>query len=247
MTDVLSLFLKLILLMIFAKLVQTATFKGWVGEFFVKLQLKRLDKDTYKIINDVTVKLDDGKTAQIDHVIVSEYGVFVIETKNYKGWIVGKEDDYYWKQVIYKRKEKLYNPLKQNQVHIDRLKEVLSHITDIPFISIVVFTTNADLKVETNKNLIYSLKLVQTIKKYNKKMLDAENAKLIYEDILEKNILDKETKKEHVKKIKEYKAENKSSLSICPRCNSELKNRKGKNGDFIGCSSYPKCRYTKSL
>ncbi|MBK5251295.1 MAG: NERD domain-containing protein [Peptostreptococcaceae bacterium] len=127
-----ELYVKLILFIVFFKVIGSATFKGWMGELLVKFQLSRLDKDVYKIVNDVTIKLDDGKTAQIDHIVVSEYGVFVIETKNYKGWIVGKEEDYYWKQVIYKRKEKFYNPLKQNQVHIDRLTEVLSHISEIP-------------------------------------------------------------------------------------------------------------------
>jgi len=54
--------------------------------------------------------------------VVSNYGIFVIETKNYKGWIIGNEFDDYWTQVIFKRKEKLYNPIKQNYGHIQALK-----------------------------------------------------------------------------------------------------------------------------
>lgn len=56
--------------------------------------------------------------ALIDHVVISKYGVFVIETKNYRGWIIGNEKSEYWTQVIYKRKERLYNPIKQNYGHI---------------------------------------------------------------------------------------------------------------------------------
>ncbi|MGI2270001.1 topoisomerase DNA-binding C4 zinc finger domain-containing protein [Staphylococcus cohnii] len=33
----------------------------------------------------------------------------------------------------------------------------------------------------------------------------------------------------------------------CPRCNSELVVRTGKNGQFLGCSNYPNCKYTKSI
>lgn len=74
------------------------------------------------------------KTTQIDHVVIPNYGIFVIETKNYKGWIIGNEFDDYWKQIIYKRKEKLHNPIKQNYGHIMVLKEHLSDFPDIKYI-----------------------------------------------------------------------------------------------------------------
>lgn len=60
-------------------------YKKWIGkagEFWVKKELKKLPKD-YFIINDVMVKTSDNKTHQIDHIIVSKYGIFVIETKQY--------------------------------------------------------------------------------------------------------------------------------------------------------------------
>lgn len=238
---------KLILFIVFMKILQSPSVKGWVGELIVKLQLKRLDKEKYMIVNDVTLKLEDGKTAQIDHIVVSEYGVFVIETKNYKGWIVGKENDHYWKQIIYKRKEKLYNPLKQNEVHIERLKELLNHIPDIPFVSIVVFTGRADIKVETTKHLIYSWKLPKVIESYLEKLMNKSKSELIHKSILDKKIIEREVKKEHVQKIKEFKKDIETIENHCPRCNGELKVRNGKRGQFKGCSSFPKCRYTEAL
>ena len=42
----------------------------------------------YHLLNHVTLRLKDG-TTQIDHVLVSRFGVFVIESKDYKGWIFG--------------------------------------------------------------------------------------------------------------------------------------------------------------
>ncbi|MCB2294325.1 NERD domain-containing protein [Clostridium algoriphilum] len=118
--------------------------KGAIGEKSVAFFLSGLDKRKYKLINNIML-LVGNKTTQIDHVIVSNYGIFVIETKNYKGWILGNEFDDNWKQVIYKHKEKLQNPIKQNYGHIQALKEVLNDFKDIKYISIIAFTTRPEL------------------------------------------------------------------------------------------------------
>ncbi len=67
----------------------------------------------------------------------SKFGIFVIEIKNYQGWILGKEYDDYWILVIYEQKEKLHNSVKQNYGHIQVLKEALSEYADVNYISIV--------------------------------------------------------------------------------------------------------------
>ncbi len=86
-------FLKLwfvIPILIILAIFKTAWFKGVFGEFLVNLMAKlRLDKNTYHVIKNVTLPTDDGST-QIDHIIVSVYGIFVVETKNMKGWIFTK-------------------------------------------------------------------------------------------------------------------------------------------------------------
>lgn len=110
--------------------------KGFFGEKSVALLLSRLDSEKYKVINNIMLQVGD-RTTQIDHVVVSNYGIFVIETKNYKGWIFGNEFSDYWTQVIYKRKEKLYNPVRQNYGHIQALKQILSEYADVNYISIV--------------------------------------------------------------------------------------------------------------
>lgn len=42
-------------------------------------------------------------------------------------------------------------------------------------------------------------------------------------------------------------SEFKNTTTYCPLCNSELVERNGKNGSFLGCSSFPKCRFTKNI
>jgi predicted membrane GTPase involved in stress response len=135
---------------------KSSKLKGIIGEKFIEYRLSKLDPQKYKMIHDVLIPSRNGRTTQIDHIVLFEYGFFVIETKNYRGWIVGNENAEYWTQVIYKRKEKLYNPLRQNFGHVEALKAVLSDITDLHFIPVVSFSGRADLKVETKAIVNYN-------------------------------------------------------------------------------------------
>ncbi|MDR0516909.1 MAG: NERD domain-containing protein, partial [Fibromonadaceae bacterium] len=77
-------------------LFQTAWFKGKLGEFFVSAMFKiRLPKEQYEIIHNVTLPTENG-TTQIDHIVFSIFGIFVVETKNMKGWIFGDEKQKLW-------------------------------------------------------------------------------------------------------------------------------------------------------
>lgn len=141
--------------------------KGLIGEKTVASILYLLDKSEYKIINNIVLKYGNY-TTQIDHIVISDFGIFVIETKNYKGWILGYENSEYWTQVIFRRKEKFYNPIRQNLSHIRALKNCLCEFTNIEYKSIIAFSTNADIKVNTTTDVVYSNKLNPTIKKYSK-------------------------------------------------------------------------------
>lgn len=44
---------------------------------------------------------DDLGMTQIDHIYISKFGIFVVETKNYKGWIYGKTHDKEWTKNVY--------------------------------------------------------------------------------------------------------------------------------------------------
>ena len=80
-------------------------YKGWDGELTVKLmQWRYLDKKTYHVFNNITLPNFGGGTTQIDHIIVSVYGIFVVETKNMDGWIYGKEKERTWTQVFPNKK-----------------------------------------------------------------------------------------------------------------------------------------------
>lgn len=92
-------------------ILKSPTIKGKFGESLVSFCLdKYLDKSKYRIFNDVMISDNMGGTTQIDHIVLSKYGIFVVETKNYKGWIYGDAKSRTWTQVIYRKKTKFQNP-----------------------------------------------------------------------------------------------------------------------------------------
>ena len=97
--------------------------RGTRGEKTVALRLRSGLPPEYLILNDVYLPLPDGTTTQIDHIVVSQYGIFVIETKSYSGWISGDEKSAQWSQSIYRNKSRFQNPLRQNYLHICALSE----------------------------------------------------------------------------------------------------------------------------
>ena len=220
------------------------TLKGWFGETAVAVILAGLDKDEYKVINDTLLKTEYG-SSQIDHIIVSIYGIFVIETKNYKGWIYGNEYSDQWTKNMYGKKYMFRNPIKQNYGHVKALETILD-LKEDDFIPIVVFSVDSELKVKTKKPVIYTVNLNKEIRKYQDKKFTQEQVEYLSNKILKLNINSRESRKEHISNIKTEIVEKKSKIDngICPRCGGVLVERSGKYGKFFGCSNYPKCRYT---
>ena len=128
------------------------TIKGKMGESAVRSRLgKDLDQKIYIPFHDLIIPAGSG-TTQIDHIYVSVFGIFVVETKNYTGWIFGSEKQAYWTQTIYKEKHRFQNPLRQNYAHIKALAALLK-LPESVFHSVVVFTGDCELKTEMPPNV----------------------------------------------------------------------------------------------
>ena len=129
--------------------------RGWIGEHAVSALLTAsLNKEMYTSIHNLIVPTADG-TAQIDHGIVSRFGVFVVETKNTRGWIFGRERDLQWTQVLFGEKRRFQNPLRQNYGHTKALAELLLLDHSI-FQSIVFFTGRCEFKTPMPRNVMTS-------------------------------------------------------------------------------------------
>jgi len=217
--------------------------KGWIGEAVVASRLSKLPENEYKVLNNVMLRTDYG-TTQIDHIVVSVYGIFVIETKNYKGWITGGEFADQWTKNMYGKKYKFRNPLKQNYAHVKALESLLE-IPEEKFIPIVAFSGNSTIKVKANKPVIYIGQLKRVIMTYRQVHFEASQLQELSDRILNANIDSKDTRKEHVAGIKIKVRTNNTAISnhICPKCGGALVKRNGNYGPFMGCSNYPKCRF----
>jgi predicted RNA-binding Zn-ribbon protein involved in translation (DUF1610 family) len=222
--------------------------KGVVGEKKVSFILNFLDRSKYKVINNIVLKAGD-KTIQIDHIVISDFGIFVIETKNYKGWILGNENSDFWTQVIFKRKEKLYNPIRQNLSHIWALKSCLREYPDIEYKSIIVFPRTAYIKVNTSTEVIYSHRLLKTIKRYSDMKLTEADKEIIFKKIISLNLIETYDRSQHIKSIKQRIKKRESAIAAnkCPQCGDDLIIRNGKFGKFLGCTSYPKCKFSRPI
>lgn len=219
--------------------------KGASGEATVSVLLKRLPENEYKVLHNVILRTDRGMS-QVDHVVVSVYGIFVIEVKNYTGWITGSEYGSQWTQTIYRKKSHFMNPIHQNYGHVKAIEALIDDPT-VPIYSIVTFPGDATMKVNVQKssvvkwgNLTYEIKSLS-----HDVVMDQEKMNRIAALITNSNIDSRETRKEHVESIRETKK--KAAEGICPRCGGQLVVRNGKYGKFLGCSNYPKCRYTQNL
>lgn len=233
-------FILLILVTVFYKKI-----RGFMGEFWVKQELKKLPKDKYIILNDIMIKSNKG-THQIDHIIISKYGIFVVEMKNYYGLITGEEHQNKWTQHLGKNKYYFNNPIHQNYGHIKALEELLN-LSEDKFISIICISNQAKLKVKA-KNVTQLDFISDLIKSYNNEII-IEDLSKIKNKIEQNNITDKEIRKSHIKNIKNTVKENndKEKNMICPKCGAKLVERNGKYGNFIGCSNFPNCKYTKNI
>jgi len=162
-TQVIRVLLYLIPIAIFVAVIKSSWFKGVVGEFFVNVGAKIfLDKEQYHLIKNVTLLTEDG-TTQIDHIIVSKFGVFVVETKNMKGWIFGSSNQKTWTQKTYKHSSKFQNPLNQNYKHTKTLESLLG-LSDAQIFSVIVFVGDSTFKTDMPENVTYGKDYIRFIK-----------------------------------------------------------------------------------
>ncbi|MFM4961087.1 nuclease-related domain-containing protein [Aeromonas caviae] len=262
-------------LLLIATLLKTAWFKWMVGEWFINLCIRLfLDKREYRLLKDVTLPTPQGST-QIDHVIVSRFGVFVIETKNMKGWIFGDPRHKRWTQQLFRRRHGFQNPLHQNYLHLMTLKSLLG-LADHQLHSIVYFIGDCTFKTPMPENVMRR-GLVSYIKSKTTPVLSTADVDRIIDTIQQGRLTASwQTHRQHVTQLKTRHADpsanhvstrepvrqsvaNPPSQSvsppdnpppICPRCGSTMVLRTATRGEnkgnqFWGCSGYPKCRFIK--
>jgi|LSQX01.1.fsa_nt_gb ribosomal protein S27AE len=217
--------------------------KGNYGERKIARIIDKVATEESKIIHDVTIVDAEGKSSQIDHILISPSGIHVIETKNLSGRIYGNETQQEWTQVLQfgNTKKKIYNPIKQNKTHIYRLSNILN--TKSHFYSYVVFV-QGNIEFIDARGIYTPYSLAMALQNNESKNLSKSKIDSYYSLIQSFKDYPIVSMSEHVSEIK--KAQLDIENNICPRCGGSLVMRKSKDGNtFYGCSNYPNCRFTK--
>lgn len=174
-----------------------ARFRGWLGEKAVSRTLKRVfPRDDAIVLDDVILPTDRG-TTQIDHVVVSRFGVFVVETKNYSGRIVGATNRRQWTQMLGGRKYKFQNPLHQNYKHVLAVKSIAG-LDDDQVVPLIVFAGAARF-VGTRPNGVLKLsEISKTVRSYETNLLNPSQVESVLRALQENRIESTvKTRREH--------------------------------------------------
>lgn len=144
--------------------------KGKLGEFVVSRFLNQLGPG-WEVLHDLTFVMDDGETTQIDHVVLSCKGIFVIETKNFEGSIFGRAEDAKWTQVLGRNKFSFQNPIRQNFRHTRFLSDRLG-VNEAVLKPMVVFMGTVKFPKERPEGVYFPSQLVAAIKSHTENCLN---------------------------------------------------------------------------
>jgi superfamily II DNA helicase RecQ len=183
--------------------------KGKYGEYLSFNKLEKI-KGEHRILTNVYLPKGNGETTEVDLIYIHETGIYVLESKNYSGWIFGDEKSKYWMQTLQNgQKEKFYSPIFQNNTHIKYLIKLLQ-IDEKIIKSIIVFSERCTIKkmeVTSEKvKVINRYELNRTIEKLidnSPKVFEAEKIIELYYELKPYSQVSDKVKENHIEKVKQ--------------------------------------------
>jgi hypothetical protein len=221
-----------------------ARFKGKLGEFKVNLGVDfLLDNKVYRLVKDVTLPAGDG-TTQIDHLVVSPFGIFVIETKNMKGWIFGRQHQAQWTQTIYGDRRKFQNPLRQNYKHVKAVQELLG-LASHQVHNVVAFVGGCEFKTPMPAEVVHGVSsLADFIRSKPVRVFAEDEVPLLVDSLLYKRLHPSlRSSFSHMHSVERQTTDGTVVPKACPRCGGVMVERTNRRTGqrFLGCKRYPQC------
>ncbi|WP_417909724.1 NERD domain-containing protein [Candidatus Electronema sp. PJ] len=233
------------------KLLKSRRFKGFMGEVRVNRAIRRhLDRRVYHAFSNVTLPSNNG-TTQIDHVLISPYGIFVLETKNMQGLISGSKQERSWTQQIDSHVCSFQNPLHQNYKHTKALHELLG-VSEAHIFSLIVFVGNGTFATEMPENVVQGSNVIQLIKARNKRVFNAAKIEAILSALKTAQLKNNfSTRRKHIRHVQSLVKDKAEQAQLCPLCGRPMVLRAAKQGKnagraFWGCSAFPHCSGTRN-
>jgi len=137
------------------------------GEALVRQVLAKYcrNRDAH-LLSNITLRLNDGSTTQVDSILVSTKGVFVVEVKHYKGWVFANSQSKVWTQTLFHMKFRFQNPINQNYKHVKAVQAYLDFLEPKLIYNIVVFSGKAIFKTPVPNNVCSVKELIHTIEQH---------------------------------------------------------------------------------
>lgn len=195
--------------------------RGQLGEQRIRERLNRFERKAEgKILSNLYIPMKSGDATEIDLLLIHQKGLFVLESKNYSGWIFGNEANHYWTQTLPKgwkgdvHKERFYNPIRQNATHISHLRPFITK--NIPVWSIIVFSDECTLKDITvrssNVHVIHCRHVVSLVShicaQTEQNYLTETEVVELYNQLLPYTLVSDEEKQHHAQRVLEIKQRN---------------------------------------
>lgn len=224
------------------------------GEPAVASKIESLIKrnSEYRLFNDIILKTLDG-TTQIDHLIISPYGIFVIETKNLSGWIFGDPHQKKWTQSLkrgrwqfYKNTFQFQNPIHQNYKHVKAVQNFLK-VDSKSIFNIVVFAGNSRFMTDMPDNVMGLHNLIPYVEARAEKIIHDERVGELCQRFTDYMNNAPITFDDHMRNLERNMAH-----PTCPKCGISMVIRTARKGvdvgsEFWGCKNYPSCKTTRRL
>ncbi|WP_050774299.1 nuclease-related domain-containing protein [Shewanella benthica] len=185
--------------------------RGQAGEKRIEKRLKScFAKGECRIFTNLVLSTDSGSLTEVDLVLLCRSGVFVIESKNYRGWIFGDPKRATWTQVLHKRRSQFQNPLHQNYKHCLAIAHCLGLATGIE--SLVVFSDQVTFKTQMPANVVQEVGLVSYIRSFKHEVFTAAEFNRHGERLADVQLLsDKAAKRRHLDELNMRRKEPKMS------------------------------------
>jgi restriction system protein len=234
------------------RLIGSRRFKGLMGELRVSWAVRwHLDRRVYHTFCNLILPTADG-TTQIDHVIVSQYGIFVIETKNMQGMISGSRQERSWTQQIGTYVRSFQNPLHQNYKHTKIVQELLG-VSEAHVFSLIVFVDRSEFGSSMPENVTQGSGFVKLIQARKKRLFSSTQTAALISAINAAKLKNSfRNRKRHIQHVQSLVAAKQIRPQSCPLCGSPMVLREAKQGknmgsSFWGCSTFPVCGGTINI
>ena len=215
--------------------------KGQFGEYLLEYAVssRSISGNCFVFRNLYIPHGTENRYSEIDLLLVHERGIFVFESKNYSGWIFGGKTDLYWTQRFASGETHRF-------YHIKSLSTFL-HLPLEHFYSCIIFSDHCSLRSIPPYSSQYTILYQHEVVRWLQSCLQQQP--ILYSDeqlaALINTLQDAQNFAPYIQDEHRYQVWEQTHGTTCPFCGSPLVLRNGKYGRFWGCSSYPKCKFTK--